>query len=144
MADEWNVADKAQANETDMKSVQSSKLFRLTNFTIEPAASQKSGASKTSFSSRVKEAKKKEAEEKPEWNQSTTSEQKKFSAEDRMASQIASEVLKDNAKLRGVHSKESIKAILESEAKRQLKMANGGSYQAPVISRIVESDKINK
>jgi hypothetical protein len=37
-----------------------------------------------------------------------------------MASKIASEVLKDNAKLRGVHSKESIKAILEKEAKRQM------------------------
>ena len=30
-----------------------------------------------------------------------------------MASKIAAEVLKDNAKLRGLHSKESIKAILE-------------------------------
>jgi hypothetical protein len=33
-----------------------------------------------------------------------------------MASKIAAEVLKDNAKLRGVHSKDSIKMILEREA----------------------------
>ena len=105
----------------------------------EPAASQVSGASKASFSSRVKEAKKREMEERPEWNQSTTSERKKPSAEDRMAAQIASEVLKDNAKLRAVHSKDSIKAILEKEAKRQMKIADGGSYPHPVVSRIVEA-----
>jgi hypothetical protein len=33
-----------------------------------------------------------------------------------MASKIAAEVLKDNTKLRGIHSKESIKKILEKEA----------------------------
>ena len=50
-----------------------------------------------------------------------TSEQRnKQSAEDRIANKIASEVLKDNAKLRGVHSGASIKKILEKEAKKQL------------------------
>ena len=50
-----------------------------------------------------------------------TSEQRnKQSAEDRVANRIASEVLKDNAKLRGVHSGASIKKILEKEAKKQL------------------------
>jgi hypothetical protein len=47
-----------------------------------------------------------------------TAESRKQTAEDRMASKIASEVLKDNHKLRGVHSKESIKKILEKEALR--------------------------
>lgn len=37
-----------------------------------------------------------------------------------MASKIAAEVLKDNSKLRGVHSKESIKKILEKEALKQM------------------------
>jgi hypothetical protein len=60
----------------------------------------------------------KAAEEKPEWDASVTSENKKKTAEDRLASKIASEVLKDNSKLRGVHSKESIKKILEKEALR--------------------------
>jgi len=55
-----------------------------------------------------------------------------------MASKIAAEVLKDNAKLRGIHSKESIKAILEKEAKRQMLLANGGEYPQPVVSRIIE------
>jgi hypothetical protein len=38
--------------------------------------------------------------------------------EDKMASKIASEVLKDNQKLKGVHSNQSMKKILEREAKR--------------------------
>lgn len=75
----------------------------------------------TSYVARVKEAKKREQEDKPEWDRSTTGgDKKKFSAEDRMASQIASEVLKDNHKLRAVHSKDSIKRILEKEARRQM------------------------
>ena len=60
----------------------------------------------------MKEAK--EVKDKPDWDASTTATKNKASAEDRMASKIAAEVLKENAKLRGVHSKESIKAILES------------------------------
>ena len=68
--------------------------------------------------SRVSEAKRREAEEKPEWNASTTSERNKATAEDRMATKIASEVLRDNAKLRGIHSNTSIKVLLEKEAKR--------------------------
>ena len=36
-----------------------------------------------------------------------------------MATKIAAEVLRDNAKLRGIHSNNSIKVILEKEAKKQ-------------------------
>jgi hypothetical protein len=41
-----------------------------------------------------------------------------MSTEDRVAARIANEVLRDNAKLRGVHSGASIKKILEREAKK--------------------------
>jgi hypothetical protein len=51
-----------------------------------------------------------------------TSENKKRNAEDKMASKIAAEVLKENSKLRGIHSKESLKAILEKEALRQMRI----------------------
>ena len=64
-----------------------------------------------------------------------------MSAEDRIASKIANEVLKDNAKLRAVHSGNSIKMLLEREAKRQMAMANGGAYEGPLISRIEEKAK---
>lgn len=59
-----------------------------------------------------------------------------------MASKIAAEVLKDNSKLRGVHSKESIKKILEKEALKQMQMQ--GEYAQPVISRINEKQSIDK
>ena len=85
--------------------------------------------------SRVSDAKRREAEDKPEWNQSTTSERNRPSAEDRIANKIASEVLRDNAKLAGIHSKNSIKVLLEKEAKRQMAIAaKGGEYQGPVIA----------
>jgi hypothetical protein len=61
-----------------------------------------------SYGERVQELKKKEAQEKPEWNESVTTEKRQRNAEDRMASKIANEVLRDNANLRGVHSKTSI------------------------------------
>ena len=52
-----------------------------------------------------------------------------------MATKIAAEVLRDNANLRGVHSKNSIKMLLEKEAKRHMAAAaNGGEYTGPVIA----------
>jgi len=83
----------------------------------------------------VSEAKRREAEEKPEWNKSVTSERNRPSAEDRIANKIASEVLRDNAKLRGIHSNNSIKVLLEKEAKRQMLLAaKGGEYAGPLIA----------
>jgi hypothetical protein len=54
-----------------------------------------------------------------------------------MASKIASEVLKDNSKLKGIHSKESIKKILEKEALRQMQ-------QGPVISTISDKQLVDR
>ena len=101
-----------------------------------------SKASKASYISRVSEAKRREAEERPEWN-STTSNAAKPTAEDRIANKIASEVLRDNAKLRGIHSNNSIKVLLEKEAKRQMAIAaKGGEYTGPVIA--VTQEKGNR
>jgi hypothetical protein len=80
-----------------------------------------SGASKQSYQKRIAEAKQ-EAEDKPEWDKSVTTEKRNKDVANRMASKIAMEVLKDNHKLRGVHSKESIKAILEKEALKQMQL----------------------
>ena len=114
MADEWNEAAKkeeAEKRQQDQVSVYSYKS----------AVSGASQASKASFKSRVTAEKKRQQDEVSEWDKSMTSEQRnKQSAEDRVANRIASEVLKDNAKLRGVHSGASIKKILEKEAKKQL------------------------
>lgn len=45
-------------------------------------------------------------------------------------------MLRDNAKLRGVHSGASIKKILEREAKKQLLLEQGGGkYEGPIVQR---------
>ena len=98
------------------------KVFTQLFINLESAATAKSSASRASqgsFKSRVAAEKKKEADTRSQWNDSVTSEVRKgFSAEDRIANKIAQEVLKDNAKLRGVHSGASIKKLLEKEAKK--------------------------
>ena len=80
-------------------------------------ASRRSNASQTSYKSRVAAEKRHEQDTKSEWNGSTTSKADK-TTEERIATKIANEVLRDNAKLRGVHSGASIKRILEKEAKK--------------------------
>lgn len=69
-----------------------------------------------SMKSRIAEEKKRERESQPDWVSVTSS--KKQTTEDRVAARIAQEVLRDNAKLRGVHSNTSIKKLLEREAKK--------------------------
>jgi len=49
-----------------------------------------------------------------------TTENRNRTTEDKIASKIATELIRDNAKLRGVHSGASIKKILEREAKKHL------------------------
>ena len=93
--------------------------------------------------SRVSEAKRQEATQKADWDASTTGE--KRTAEDRMASKIAQEVLRDNPKIRQVHSGASIKMLLEKEAKKQMLLAaKGGEYKGPLISRIEEKGQRDK
>ena len=82
---------------------------------------------------------------KPEWDSSTVASKKeKPSLEDRMASKIAADILKDNHKLKGVHSNMSMKKILEKEALKQLLAEGGGSYQTPVVATLIEKGKIDK
>jgi len=76
--------------------------------------SSKTAASKKSLRSQVLEAVQEEGQ--PEWDRSTKGEVK--TTEERIATKLASEVLRDNAKLRGVHSHSSIKRLLEKEAKK--------------------------
>jgi hypothetical protein len=50
------------------------------------------------------EEKQRDAETKSQWSHSVTSSKREMTTEDKLARKIASEVLRDNAKLRGVHS----------------------------------------
>lgn len=68
---------------------------------------------------RVAAQKKKDADN-AEWDRSTVASERRgeMTVEDKMAAKIAREVLADNQKLKGVHSNQSMKKILEREAKR--------------------------
>ena len=116
MADEWNAESVAPS--------QTGHPVGEIAPSVKAQSQAPSQASKGSFASRVKEQKQKEIESRPEWNASTTSETRNMATDDRIASQIANEVLKDNSKLKGVHSKQSVKKILEMEAKKQMNLNN--------------------
>lgn len=75
---------------------------------------------------------------KNDWDPSVKSENK-FTTEERVATRLANEVLKENSKLRGIHSHSSIKKLLEKEAKRQL-LEGGGEYKPPLVSTIKEKE----
>lgn len=71
--------------------------------------SGRSNASKYSLNTAMREEKRKREQQKQEWNGSVVaSENPRQTAEDRVAAKIAAEVLKDNKKLGGVHSHQSI------------------------------------
>lgn len=132
MAEEWNDAQADKTKDADQRS----------HASYQSGATGVSAASKQSYTQRIKEAAK-DAQDKPEWDAgSLTSEVRQKKAEDRMAAKIASEVLKENQKLRGVHSKESIKKILEKEAIKQMQAQ--GDYPHPVISKTVERERIDR
>lgn len=128
MAKEWNDAavEPAKRVEDDTRSAITYN-------------SSKTAASKKSLRSQVLEAIAEEGTSKAEWDRSTRAGDVKGSTEDRIAQRLATEVLRDNAKLRGVHSANSIKKLLEKEAKKQL-LADNGGYKGPVVSVIKEKE----
>ena len=100
-----------------------------------------SNASRKSYMERVEAEKKREQETKSQWNDSMASSQRELTTEDRIAQKIANEVLKDNQKLRGIHSTTSIKKLLEREAKKQLLLEHDDGYRGPIVSKISLKDK---
>jgi hypothetical protein len=133
MADEWNKAAVGEDNTNGGYAAANDKgdTRRAVSY-----HSSKTAASKKSLRSQVLEAINEEGQTKAEWDASTKGD--KETTEDRIARKLAKEVLRDNAKLRGVHSSNSIKKLLEKEAKKAL-LANEG-YKGPVVSVIKEKE----
>lgn len=145
MADDWNKANEAEAKAKEAR--RAARAAAAQDDDLQSQVTYNSHASKASnasYASRMKDVKDREASSKKDWDASTTGE-KKTSAEDRLASKIAQEVLRDNPKIRQVHSGASIKKLLEKEAKKQMAIAaNGGTYTGPIISRIEEKGAKDK
>jgi len=96
--------------------------------------SSKTAASKKSLRTQVLDAIAEEGTKLPDWDRSTRGENR--TTEDRIALKLATEVLRDNAKLRGVHSANSIKKLLEKEARKML----NDPYKGPIVSVIKERE----
>jgi hypothetical protein len=133
MADEWN---KAAVGEDNINGGYAAANDKADTRSAVSYHSSKTAASKKSLRSQVLEAINEEGQTKAEWDASTKGD--KETTEDRIARKLAKEVLRDNAKLRGVHSSNSIKKLLEKEAKKAL-LANEG-YKGPVVSVIKEKE----
>ena len=126
---EWNEAAEAEqvAEQSAPKVADNHSVFSYSKyffsfisnfFYVESGMSKKSNVSKMSYKSRLADEKTKQSETKSQWNESVTSSKRELTTEDKLARKIAQEVLRDNAKLRGVHSGASMKKIIEKEAKR--------------------------
>lgn len=130
IAEEWNAADQANPNEgtgkqkdDDAKSVVSIR----TSIT---------GRSKMSKKSEIMDQIKREEKEKENWDSSTIGERKKPTAEEKLASKLADQIMEANPNLKNIHSKTSMKKMLEAEAARQLASSNGGVYEGPKVATI--------
>lgn len=111
IADEWNEAADLEKQNNVAVAKQPAKKNESDARSQISYRSNATGVSKApSYQSRVKEALDEERASKPDWNGSVTSSKRQdLTAEDKIASRIANEVLKENTKLRGVHSAQSIK-----------------------------------
>lgn len=133
MANEWNAANQDTQSQAGPR-----EMDRQSAVTYE---SGRSAASKYSLNTAMREERRKREQQKQEWNGSVAaSEQNKLTAEDRVAARIAAEVLKDNKKLGGVHSQQSIQKLLQREAKKLID-AEGGAYNPPVISVVKDKER---
>ena len=129
IAKEWNQAAELELQHNAVEKAESAVSYH----------SARTGMSKKSLRQQVEEAVR-EDKDKGEWDPSVKSDiNKKMTTEDRIAQKLANEVLKDNVKLRGIHSTHSIKKILENEAKKQLL----AEYKGPLVS-VIKDKEINK
>jgi hypothetical protein len=140
MADEWNQAGQAGGNNDDGIGAAARRDNDMETRSAVSYHSSKTAASKKSLRSQVLEAIQEEGQTKAEWDPSVKGD--KQTTEDRIARRLANEVLRDNAKLRGIHSASSIKKLLEKEAKKQL-LANNEGYKGPVVS-VIKEKELNK
>ena len=86
-----------------------------------------------------------EQKDKPvEWDSSTQAGNERIKDPEQMlASRLANEILEQNPQFKNVHSKMSMKGLLEKEAKKQL-LEQGGAYQGPKVATHKEHEKNSK
>jgi hypothetical protein len=98
------------------------------------------GRSRMSKKSEFRDEIQREERQKEEWDASTQGEKRKPTLEEKLASKLADQILEDNPKLKGIHSKVSMKKMLEKEAAKQFNGADGGAYDPPKISTVKDHE----
>lgn len=129
IAEEWNAAEQANPNEGKRHRDEDEKSVISIRTSI-------TGRSKMSKKSEIMDQIKREEREKEEWDTSTQGERKKQTAEEKLASRLADQILEANPNLKAVHSKVSMRKMLEKEAAKQLATPVGGGYQGPKVSTV--------
>jgi hypothetical protein len=137
VAKEWNDLEQANPNEgynkrqdDDNKSVAS----------IRTSITGRSRMSKMSKKSELMDEIKREDKQKEDWDTSTNADRQKKTVEERLASKLADQILENNPNLKGVHSKVSMKRMLEKEAAKQLIENDGGAYAGPKVATLKDHE----
>lgn len=83
---------------------------------------------------------KRQERDKNEWDASTNAEKREQTVEEKIASRLADQILENNPNLKGVHSKVSMKKMLEKEATKQLIDQDGGGYDGPKVATLKDHE----
>jgi hypothetical protein len=134
VAKEWNDADHANPNEAEN---------RLKDDDAQSAVSIKTsitGRSRMSRKSEVMDDLEREDRRKEDWDASTQGDRKKKTMEERLATKLADQILENNPNLKGVHSKTSMRKMLEKEAAKHLIDHESGGYAGPMIATVKDHE----
>jgi len=133
--DDWKNKIVDAWNNDDKKSVKPSKVdisYDARSDARSCASESKSVASEKTHKTISDLKAKLESKEKKDWdNMSTTTKKNAVTVEERIAKHVADEILRNNTEFRHFHSNNSVRKILEREAKKHLEETKG--IRAPEI-----------
>jgi len=139
IVDQWNAEDQVKKQERKALKLQKAEMDMDSRSDARSVASEsKSVVSERTHKSinTLKEQEKKEKEGQGDWDKSTNGEKKPATLEERIAKHVADEILRNNTQIRQVHSNNSIRKMLEREAKKQMEEISG--LKPPKIVNIKE------
>lgn len=134
IAEEWN---QAEGNSNEVVRQKNQDDDTRSAVSIRTSVTGRSNMSKKSeFRDQIQ----REEREKENWDRSTQPDRQKKTVEEKLASKLADQILESNPNLKGVHSKVSMKRMLEKEAARQLISNDGGGYEGPQVTTVKDHE----
>eukprot|EP00357_Protocruzia_adherens_P012552 CAMPEP_0115011858 /NCGR_PEP_ID=MMETSP0216-20121206/24334_1 /TAXON_ID=223996 /ORGANISM="Protocruzia adherens, Strain Boccale" /LENGTH=441 /DNA_ID=CAMNT_0002380689 /DNA_START=32 /DNA_END=1357 /DNA_ORIENTATION=+ len=150
IAEDWNraaeeevVADGGEApkKKREVKSSGVEKADTESLFSATESAASRISEARARRKAREEAKKGDDAASEAGWDKSSkVARDFKAGDEDRLAREIANEVLQSRQSLRGVHSNQSIRKLLEKEAKKQIQDSMNGHVYEPKINVIKEKE----